>query len=129
MEITGDLSLSSDSIYSTLMAKGLSLTGEKSTPDFEEFCVHVWAKPGAKKERVEVGPEGELILFIREKPIEGKANKAFVKTLSSIFGVPQGAIELVTGQKSKKKKFSLYFEFTKNRPISYYLEKVNRFIG
>lgn len=106
-------------------SKGVLL--HKVDADEDSLYIHlgIWAKPGAKKERIEVGEEGEIILFIKDKPIEGKANKALIKTISKKMGIGQSDIEIISGLKSKHKRFSLHFHFTKNKNLGYYLEKLN----
>lgn len=63
--------------------------------------IKVKVKPGAKKDEVE---EGEIfIIKTKEKPVEGKANKAVIKLLAEHFKVPQANISILSGARSKEK--------------------------
>lgn len=62
----------------------------------------VWVKPGAKQEKVET--KGEILLvYVKEKPEKGKANKALVRILSDYFSCLREKIKIVKGEKSRKK--------------------------
>jgi uncharacterized protein (TIGR00251 family) len=65
-------------------------------------------KPGSKKgPLIESGPEGELIVYVRERAVEGKANTAVVKLLAEHFGVAPSRVELVSGHTSRLKRFRI----------------------
>ena len=42
-------------------------------------------------------------LEIDEEPVKGKANRAIIKFLAEFFGVSEGDVELIYGEKSKDK--------------------------
>ncbi len=47
------------------------------------------------------------LISVKERPIEGEANKAIIQLLSNKFDVPKTSISLISGQKSKIKRFRL----------------------
>lgn len=50
---------------------------------------------------------GILKLRIRSAPVDGKANKELVETLSDIFGIAKSRVRLLGGDTSKQKRFLL----------------------
>jgi uncharacterized protein (TIGR00251 family) len=68
--------------------------------------ISVRVKPGSRKgPLVEVGPEGDLTIYVREPAVEGKANAAVAKLLAKHLGVPSSHVELVSGATSRVKRF------------------------
>ena len=68
----------------------------------------VRVKPGSKKgPLVEVGPDGELTLFVRERAVDGKANDAVRRLLAEHLSVPPSRVELVSGQTGRLKRFRI----------------------
>jgi uncharacterized protein (TIGR00251 family) len=67
--------------------------------------ISVRVKPGSRKgPLVEVGPEGDLTIYVREPAVEGKANAAVAKLLAKHLGVPSSHVELVSGATSRVKR-------------------------
>ncbi|HEX9833103.1 MAG TPA: DUF167 domain-containing protein [Mycobacterium sp.] len=68
--------------------------------------VVVRVKPGSRKgPLVEVGSEGELTIYVRDRPVDGKANEAVIRLLAEHLGVPRGDVQLVSGATSRLKRF------------------------
>ncbi|WP_082973432.1 DUF167 domain-containing protein [Mycobacterium sp. E2327] len=68
--------------------------------------VVVKVKPGSRKgPLVEVGPDGELTIYVREPAVDGKANEAVTRLLAAHLQLPRGRVELVTGTTSRVKRF------------------------
>lgn len=68
----------------------------------------VQVKPGSKKgPLVEVGEDGSLTVYVRERAIEGKATEAVTKVLAAHLGVPKSQVELVSGAASRVKRFRI----------------------
>lgn len=66
--------------------------------------IRVRAKPSSTKgPLVETDPEGNLIVYVREPPVDGKANQALIKLLADHFDVPKSHVEVVRGHKSRHK--------------------------
>jgi uncharacterized protein (TIGR00251 family) len=69
--------------------------------------ISVKVKPNAKQEKIEKVTENHFLVRVKEKPQEGKANKAVIKVLSEYFGVPQSRVILLKGQSSREKIFEI----------------------
>jgi hypothetical protein len=68
--------------------------------------VIVTVKPGSRKgPRVEVGPYGELTVYVRERAVDGKANDAVTRLLAAHLELPRSRVELVSGARSRLKRF------------------------
>ncbi len=66
----------------------------------------VKVKPNSKRESIGF-ENGMIVVKIREKPIEGKANKALIEKLAKALGVAKSCIQIVGGEKSKNKRVSI----------------------
>lgn len=70
--------------------------------------ISVRVKPGSKKGPLVVPvPGGNLVVYAREPAVGGKANKAVIELLAKHFGVPKSNVQLISGQKSKLKRFKI----------------------
>ncbi len=65
--------------------------------------VAVRAKPGARRPRVEPLPDGTLLVAVRERAIEGEANRAIEAALAAHFGVPRAQVRVVRGARGRDK--------------------------
>ena len=75
--------------------------------NFKKFSITIKTK--SKINLVKELSPNEILLHIKETPVDGKANKAIIKLLSRHFKVPQKNIEILTGLKYKKKIISILF--------------------
>lgn len=66
--------------------------------------LYVKIKPGSFKDEISFDSENNLIIKIREKPIDGAANDYLVKFLSKEFKISKGDLVLEKGQTSQFKK-------------------------
>ncbi|MCV7089939.1 DUF167 domain-containing protein [Mycobacterium interjectum] len=68
--------------------------------------VVVKVKPGSRKgPLVEVGPDGELTIYVRERAVDGKANDAVARLLAAHLELPPSRVELISGAASRLKRF------------------------
>lgn len=65
--------------------------------------IFVKAKPKAKIERVEKIDNENFVVFVKEPPVKGRANKAIIKALAEYFKVPPVNVKIVSGYTSKQK--------------------------
>lgn len=65
-----------------------------------KFKIKVTA--GAKVEKIEF-LDDLIKIKIKEKPIEGKANKAITEYLSILLNIPKSKIEIISGKTSSNK--------------------------
>lgn len=68
--------------------------------------LYIKVKPGSFKDEILFDAEGNLVIKIREKPIDGAANAYLIKFLSKTFKLPKSSILLEKGQTSHFKKIS-----------------------
>ncbi len=70
-----------------------------------KVTVHV--KPGSRKESIEwvenLFSEKTLVVKIREKPVDGEANRWLIEALSEFFKVPKSNITITHGHTSREK--------------------------
>jgi hypothetical protein len=59
--------------------------------------------PGASKNEVAGIQDGALKVKLTAPPVEGKANRACVDFLAGLLGVRRSALEITSGEKSRKK--------------------------
>lgn len=77
------------------------------TVSSDKIVFNVRVKPGAKKIGIEANEQGDIIVKVRERPIEGQANTAVIEALSEYFAIAKSRIFLVGGEKSKLKRFAI----------------------
>lgn len=65
--------------------------------------INVQVKPRASKDAIEGWKEGVLIVRLSAPPVEGAANKALVRLLSSTLKIAKGRIRIVSGEKGRRK--------------------------
>lgn len=70
--------------------------------------VNITVKPGSKKGPL-VQPDlmGDLLVYVREPAIEGKANRAIIELIARYYEVPKSHVEIVGGLTSKHKIISI----------------------
>lgn len=51
--------------------------------------------------------DGNFIVRVAARPVEGKANAAIIQALSGHFGIAPTRIRLIGGEKSKIKRFEI----------------------
>jgi uncharacterized protein (TIGR00251 family) len=73
----------------------------------EGTILPVRAQPGARRSGVLGEHDGALRVAVTAAADKGKANRAIAKLLSTSFGIPQSAIELIGGGSSRQKRFLL----------------------
>lgn len=69
--------------------------------------ITVKVKANSKKNSVEEGPGGELRVFVKAPPQEGRANEAVIEVLAAHFRVPKSRITIIGGFKNKNKTVRL----------------------
>jgi len=79
---------------------------EDAIEEKKEGCIiHIRVKIGGRR-RFPAGYDEwrkRIELEIDEEPVKGKANRAIIKFLAEFFGVSEGDVELIYGEKSKDK--------------------------
>ncbi|MBI2454147.1 MAG: DUF167 domain-containing protein [Parcubacteria group bacterium] len=65
--------------------------------------ITVLAKPLARADKVEKISETEYKVSVKEPPLEGRANRAIVRTLAEYFKISTSRIRIVSGQTYRQK--------------------------
>ena len=69
--------------------------------------LRVHAQPGAKRTEI-AGLHGDALkVRIAAPALEDRANEALIAFLADAFGVPKRAVTLVSGPKSREKRFAI----------------------
>jgi uncharacterized protein YggU (UPF0235/DUF167 family) len=63
----------------------------------------VHARPGARRERVQLLPDGTLSVSVRARAVEGQANEAVERTLAKALGLRPRQVVLVSGHAARRK--------------------------
>lgn len=74
---------------------------------YKDMKIFVVAKTNSKQVKVEKVSDNNFIVYVRESPVEGKANAAIVKAIAKHFGLPLQVIKIIAGHKSKQKIIEL----------------------
>lgn len=70
--------------------------------------ITVRIKPSSKKgSLVQPSLNGELLVYVREPAVDGKANAVMIKLLADYYDVPKRAVTIVRGHTSRIKIISI----------------------
>lgn len=116
------------SLLEAFKIKGVKLSSIEETAERLSFCVEVQARPGSKRNSITLLDDGVLKVALREKPVEGAANRGVIELFSERLGIAARQIGLVSGEKSKQKRFQFVFLFTAHKGVAYYIEKLEAFL-
>ncbi len=65
--------------------------------------VFVRAKPNAKVEKVKKIDKNHFDVFVKQPPVNGKANQAIINILAEYFKASPSRVKIISGHKSKQK--------------------------
>lgn len=65
--------------------------------------VFVRVKPRAKQEKTEKVGDNRFDVWVKEPPMEGKANEAVCRVMARYFSVPLSSLKMVSGSTSRQK--------------------------
>ena len=63
----------------------------------------VKVKAGAGRDLVGEAGEGSYLVFTKERPEKGRANRAVIRLLAKYLKKPQSALQIIKGLKSRQK--------------------------
>lgn len=69
--------------------------------------ISVKVKANTSRERIEKADDTNFLVWIREKPVDGRANGAVIKALAEYFGIAKSSVILLKGKASKQKIFEI----------------------
>ncbi len=91
--------------------------------DLTVLTIHLRVIPNAPKtEWVEQLSDGTLKLKLKAPPVEGKANAVLIAFLAKELEIPQNAIQIILGEKSKNKIIQIFS--ADSRKASQELERI-----
>src|SRR5438445_12124345 len=64
-------------------------------------------KPGARAPGIFSGPDGTIVVRVRERAVEGHATEAARNALARALGLPKASVALVRGARSRVKTFAV----------------------
>lgn len=70
--------------------------------------ITVKIKPNSKKGYIKKIDDANFLVAVKEPPVDGKANKALVKTLAKYLNIPSSAVRIASGHASKQKIIEIY---------------------
>jgi uncharacterized protein YggU (UPF0235/DUF167 family) len=65
--------------------------------------LRIRVKPGAHEEKVSREPDGSLLVSVKARAQESKANEAVVKVVAKALRVPKSRVRIVNGLSSRTK--------------------------
>jgi len=65
--------------------------------------IFVTAKPGAKDAKIEKISDNQFAVWVKEPPIQGKANTAIIKNLAAYFHVAVFQVRIISGATARQK--------------------------
>ncbi len=71
-----------------------------------ETRLEISVRPGSKTPGIEVRPE-RVTLRVRERAVDGAANRACVRALAAALGVPPSRVRLLRGESARLKLFAV----------------------
>ncbi|MBU1117545.1 DUF167 domain-containing protein [Patescibacteria group bacterium] len=69
--------------------------------------ISVIVHPNSRNPRIEKDLVETLHVYVNQPPLEGKANKAVIKSLVKFLKIKKSEIVLIRGEKSKNKVFEI----------------------
>lgn len=76
----------------------------------QRVVLDISVSPNAKKTELVGWHDGALRMRLSAPPVDGAANDALRKWLSSELGIPQNRIELLRGASARRKQWALFTE-------------------
>lgn len=73
----------------------------------EKWSVLVWAKPGGSLDAVDGVQDGRLMVKVRAKAVDNKANKAIAAVVADRLGLRTRQVEVVSGCACRRKTLAV----------------------
>jgi uncharacterized protein len=79
----------------------------EATPDGRACLLSVRAQPGARRRGAAGSWNGMLKVAVTSPAQDGRANEDLARTVAEIFGLRRSSVRLVSGERSREKRFRL----------------------
>lgn len=93
----------------------------EATPDGRACLLSVRAQPGARRRGPAGSWNGMLKVAVTSPAEDGRANEDLARTIAEIFGLRRSSVRLVSGVRSREKRFRLETSASK---VSAMLEEI-----
>lgn len=70
-------------------------------------------KPNSAVDKISIGPENDITVKIKAKPIDGEANEYLINYLAKEFEISRSLIQIEKGAVSRSKRILLFIEPSK----------------
>jgi uncharacterized protein (TIGR00251 family) len=77
---------------------------KKENPPPAEKIINLWVQPRASRNEILGYRDGFLRLRVTAAPVDGEANRLCQKILAESLGVSASQVEILNGQKSRRKR-------------------------
>ncbi|HEY8449830.1 MAG TPA: DUF167 domain-containing protein [Bacillota bacterium] len=67
----------------------------------------VWVRPRSARSGIAGVQDGALVVRVTAPPVDGRANREVCQVLAETFGLPLAAIQIVAGQRGRRKQVLL----------------------
>lgn len=84
----------------------------------DNLTIHIYAQPGAKSTQIVGIHDGALKIRLNAPPVDGRANDALQKFLAKQFNVSTKCVQLITGEKNRRKKFFILSSYVDPESLS-----------
>lgn len=71
----------------------------------DNLKIFIYVQPGAKSTQIVGIHDGALKIRLNAPPVDGRANEALQKFLAKQFNVSTKNVQLISGEKNRRKKF------------------------
>lgn len=68
----------------------------------------VRAKPASRENTVEKISENEFVVYVKEPPVDGRANEAILKLLAEYFHISRSLVEISSGHWARVKVIEVH---------------------
>jgi uncharacterized protein YggU (UPF0235/DUF167 family) len=70
--------------------------------------IFIKVKTGVKNEKIEKIDDSNFIVYVKERPVEGRANRAVIRALADYFNKPTSQFAILSGKTSKQKIVEIF---------------------
>jgi uncharacterized protein len=69
--------------------------------------LNITVSPKSSKKRISIDENNFMKVYLTSPPVDGKANEELIALFSKSLKVPKSDIEIISGEKSKKKRLMI----------------------
>ena len=69
--------------------------------------------PNAREQKIQLEPSGQLKLYIKSPPVDGKANEELIAFFSKVLKIPKKSLVILSGLTTRIKRIACETELTR----------------